>query len=142
MTFVFDRNPGLAIYKHLDEHLLAAYLVYMCSLAPSDNVIVLVVFKYTCLYHYSATTTLQSLGIFPYCLPVISASMTRETGTKPAESSPVETTISSPRYPILSTGQIIAAVPVKKLSRMPVKGARIRYLHQKAQQACHFARQF
>lgn len=73
---------------------------------------------------YSATTTLHSLGIVPNCLPEICSSITRDTGPNPVESSPVGMMISLSRYPILLTGQIMAAVPKTKTSAFLYYGQR------------------
>jgi hypothetical protein len=60
---------------------------------------------------YSVTCMFHSLGIAPVCIPINCFQMGLETGPMP--STPVGINTSSPRYPILSTGLMTAAVPKK-----------------------------
>lgn len=83
---------------------------------------------------YSVTTTLQSLGMTPICLPTSSSQSGLDTGPMP--SGPVGMCTSSPSYPIRSTGLRTAAVPVKILVELYFRNSPLgRHLFQRAQQA-------
>jgi hypothetical protein len=75
---------------------------------PLDSVF----YMYTHSVIYSVTGTLQSLGIRPICLPTSSVHIGLDTG--PIPSLPVGIDTSSPKYPILFTGLITAAVPIQR----------------------------
>lgn len=81
---------------------------------------------------YSETNTLQSLGTVPVCIPTSCFQIGLETGPIPSSSVGMRT--SSPRYPILSTGLMTAAVPIEHNCHLEVDGLHGAYQPQKVLQ--------